>query len=67
MGIGVTAQSPIADGQAQDRPLVNTFMELRGAGGYEGWSAILYETSDWESGVSVVNGLVFPGDLPPDR
>ena len=42
-----------------------TYIELVGAGGYEGLSAVLFEretatTLDW-------NGVIFSGKLPPDR
>ena len=42
-----------------------TYIELVGAGAYEGLSAILFEretatTLDW-------NGVIFSGNLPPDR
>ena len=42
-----------------------TYIELVGAGGYEGLSAVLFEretatTLDW-------NGVIFSGNLPPDR
>jgi hypothetical protein len=42
-----------------------TYIELVGAGAYEGLSAVLFEretaaTLDW-------NGVIFSGDLPPDR
>lgn len=42
-----------------------TYIELVGAGAYEGLSAVLFEretatTIDW-------NGVIFPGVLPPDR
>ncbi len=37
-------------------------MQLVGSGDYEGLSAILY-TGPWDD----VDGMIFPGDLPPDR
>ena len=41
-----------------------TYIELVGAGAYEGLSAILFERKppslDW-------NGVIFSGNLPPDR
>lgn len=44
-------------------------MQLVGHGGYEGFSAILYRTviSDVPGHVSSVDGMIFPGNLPPDR
>ena len=44
-------------------------MQLVGHGGYEGFSAILYRTviSDAPGHDSSVDGMIFPGDLPPNR
>ena len=42
-----------------------TYYELVGAGAYDGLSAILFE-SETEEGF-LWNGVIFPGDLPPDR
>ena len=42
-----------------------TYYELVGTGAYEGLSAILFEP-ETEDGFSW-NGVIFPGDLPPDR
>lgn len=43
-----------------------SYIELTGAGTYEGFSAVLFERelsqSNW-----TWNGVIFPGDLPPDR
>ncbi len=43
-----------------------TYIELVGTGGYEGWSAILFE-QEGPIGVVPWSGVIFPGDLPPDR
>jgi hypothetical protein len=43
-----------------------TFYELAGAGGYEGLSAIIFETETVNESLSWA-GVIFPGDLPPDR
>jgi hypothetical protein len=44
--------------------------QLTGAGAYEGWSAILHSYkapySDYPP-KTLLGGMVFPGDLPPDR
>jgi hypothetical protein len=48
-------------------PLV---MQLTGSGNYEGLSAILYQTVISDPGETIeysVDGMIFPGDLPPDR
>jgi hypothetical protein len=42
-----------------------TYYELVGAGAYEGLSAILFESETAEG--YPWNGVIFPGDLPPDR
>ena len=58
-----------ADGQARDRAFVWKVMQLTGTGGYEGLSAILYWTQD-PLALQLpdsVDGIIFPGDLPPDR
>jgi hypothetical protein len=41
-----------------------TYYELVGSGGYEGLSAVIFER---EAGGWVWSGVIFPGDLPPDR
>ncbi len=58
-----------ADGQARDRVFVQKVMQLTGTGGYEGSSAILYWTSDplARQLPDSVDGMIFPGDLPPER
>jgi hypothetical protein len=46
-------------------------LQLRGSGAYEGWSAILYEYGPNPDAVDttprLLNGMMFPGDLPPER
>jgi hypothetical protein len=42
------------------------YYELVGSGGYAGLSAILV-TGIEEDGREVVNGVIIPGDVPPDR
>ena len=55
-----------ADGQAPDRAFVQRTMQLVGSGDYEGLSAILYWTEALDLPDSV-DGLIFSGNLPPDR
>lgn len=62
-----------SDGQtdAYDGEL-GRFVQLQGSGAYEGWSAILYEYGPNPDASSfdarpLLNGMMFPGDLPPDR
>jgi hypothetical protein len=43
-----------------------SYYELAGSGGYEGLSAVLFEREE-SLGRFIWNGVVFPGDLPPDR
>ncbi len=53
--------------QRYDRPYVGPVMHLTGSGDYEGMSAILYRTEGF-AGVDAperVDGIIFPGDLPP--
>jgi hypothetical protein len=48
-------------------PLV---MQFTGSGNYEGLSAILYQTVISDPGETIefsVDGMIFPGNLPPDR
>jgi hypothetical protein len=40
------------------------YYELTGSGGYEGLSAVIFER---ESGGWLWDGVIFPGELPPDR
>ncbi len=41
-----------------------TYYELVGSGAYDGLSAVIFEE---EAGGWVWNGVIIPGDLPPDR
>jgi hypothetical protein len=41
-----------------------TYYELVGSGGYEGLSAVMFER---EGGGWLWDGVIIPGDLPPDR
>ena len=42
------------------------YYELVGGGAYEGLSAVLFQTEP-PSGDWLLSGIIFPGDLPPDR
>lgn len=46
-----------------------TYFELVGSGDYEGLSAVLFQRETEVDGVPAypMNGVIFPGDLPPDR
>jgi hypothetical protein len=48
-----------------------TYHELVGSGGYDGLSAVIFEREVWDTetrtGENFWNGVIFPGDLPPDR
>ena len=41
-----------------------TYYELVGSGGYEGLWAVIFER---EAGGWLWDGVIFPGDLPPER
>lgn len=58
-----------ADHLAQSGVHAPIVMQLVGHGDYEGFSAILYRTviSDPPGHDSSVDGMIFPGNLPPDR
>jgi hypothetical protein len=58
-----------ADHLAQSGVHAPIVMQLVGHGDYEGFSAILYRTviSDAPGHDSSVDGMIFPGNLPPDR
>jgi lysophospholipase L1-like esterase len=43
-----------------------TYYELSGTGAYEGLSAVLFET-ETSVGEIALSGVIFPGELPPDR
>jgi hypothetical protein len=68
VGTHMAADQGAAD-QGEVSSWVSKYMELVGTGAYEGWSAILYESETFDpisdESTSSVNGMVFPGDLPP--
>ena len=43
-----------------------TYYQLVGTGAYEGLSAVIFET-EVPTGDPVWNGVIFPGELPPER
>jgi hypothetical protein len=43
-----------------------TYYELVGGGGYEGLSAVIFERETSSSGW-LWDGMIIPGDLPPER
>lgn len=44
-----------------------TYYELSGTGAYEGQSAVLFETEEFPGPIFNLSGVIFPGELPPDR
>ena len=44
-----------------------SYIELVGAGGYEGLSAVLFEREEAATTTLDWNGVIFSSNLPPDR
>jgi len=69
--LGTWVGTHVTADQVEASSWVSKYMELVGTGAYEGLSAILYETEIFDEladeSTTSVNGMVFPGDLPPDR
>jgi hypothetical protein len=64
-GTAVGTTDPMADGGGV------TYYELVGSGGYEALSAIIFQREirdpETDDGEHFWNGVIFPGELPPDR
>ena len=44
-----------------------TYYELSGTGAYDGMSAVLFETEEFPGPIFNLSGVMFPGELPPER